>query len=285
MILVADSGSTKADWISGTHEGVSGSHHTKGFNPFFHDRNFILNELQNNSSLSDIRSRVSTLYFFGAGCSSSARNEIIREALASFFSNAVVVVDHDILGSAIALCDGKPGIACILGTGSNVCLFDGNKITDTRHGLGYVLGDEGSGSYYGKKLLAYYLYKILPADLEKEFRLRYRLDREEIISKVYQEPNPNVYLASFATFLSDFNSHPFITELVSEGMRDYLRTNVKSFPEYENLPAHFVGSIAFHFREILKSVAVQEGVSIGNIIQKPIQALASWFLNGGKMPS
>lgn len=284
MILVVDSGSTKADWIAGKDGQVTGKFHTKGFNPFFHDKNFIIPELESHPGLKEIRSNVTNIYFFGAGCSSEDRNKIIKIGLSDFFTNAQIVVDHDMLGTALAVCEGKPGVACILGTGSNICYFDGSNISETRHGLGYVIGDEGSGSYYGKKLLAWYLYKILPPDLDKAFSEKYQLDKEAIIKKVYKDPDANVFLASFATFLSDHKNHSFINDLVYNGMKYFFETNVLSYEESKFVPVHFVGSIAWYFREILQKVASEKNVQIGNVIQKPVSGLASYFLNGGKMP-
>ena len=284
MILVADSGSTKADWIAGNNGSAVAEFSTKGFNPFFHDKNFILTELNSNVALKAISSEVSMLYFFGAGCSSPDRNKIITDGLTAFFTNAEVIVEHDMLGCALAVCEGKPGVACILGTGSNTCYFDGSQIADSRHGLGYVIGDEGSGSYYGKKLLAWYLYRIVPADLHQEFKSRYHLDKETIIENVYKKPNPNVYLASFATFLSDHASHPFIREMIYNGMLEFFRTNVMSYAESKKVPVHFVGSIAWFFKDILEQVASEYKVQLGNIIRKPVTGLAGYFLKGGKMP-
>ena len=284
MILVSDSGSTKADWIAGSGGKVTGEFTSKGFNPFFHDQQFVLNELSHNKPMNEIKEQVSQLYFFGAGCSSPERNEIIRKALAAFFVNAEVVVDHDMLGCALAVCDGKPGVAAILGTGSNICYFDGKNISDTRHGLGYVIGDEGSGSYYGKKLTAYFLYKIMPDDLSRSFFEYYGLSKEDIIRKVYSEPNPNVFLASFARFLSEHQSHPYIKNMVHKGMREFFETNVMSYPESKSVPVHFVGSIAHYFRDVLEAVAAEFKVTTGNIIQKPVSGLAQYFLSGGKMP-
>lgn len=284
MILVADSGSTKADWIAGSDGHVMKEFHTRGFNPFFHDRNFIIKELESNLELKKIKPEISNLYFFGAGCSSTERNEIIRIGLAEFFPNAEVIVDHDMLGTALAVCEGKPGVAAILGTGSNICYFDGKNISDTRHGLGYVIGDEGSGSFYGKKLLAWYLYKILPPELDKAFDEKYHLDKETIIKKVYKDPDPNVFLASFATFLSDHKEHWFIKNLVYKGMTEFFETNVLSYPESKQVPVHFVGSVAWHFRDILNDVAAEKNIKTGNIIQKPVSGLADYFLKGGKMP-
>jgi len=284
MILVADSGSTKADWIAGNAGAVNAEFHTKGFNPFFHDRNFILNELKDNSALRDFSKKVSMLYFFGAGCSSADRNKIIFDALSEFFPNAIITVEHDMLGSALAVCQGKPGMACILGTGSNICYFDGKIISETRHGLGYIIGDEGSGSYYGKKLLSMYLYKILPDDLQLAFSHAYGLEKEAIITKVYREPNTNVFLASFAGFLSQHADHPFIQKMIYEGMTEFFRTNVLSYKESFTVPVHFVGSIAWFFRETLHAVATENNILVGNIIRKPVTGLADYFLKGGKMP-
>jgi N-acetylglucosamine kinase-like BadF-type ATPase len=189
------------------------------------------------------------------------------------------------LGSALAVCDGKPGLACILGTGSNICYFNGKSVSETRHGLGYVLGDEGSGSYYGKKLLSRYLYGILPSELEKSFSETYGLSKEDIINKVYHEPNANVFLASFAKFLSEHSNHEFIKKLVRIGMTDFFETNVLSYTESSKVPVHFVGSVAWYFKEILNEVASQKNVKTGNIIQKPIIGLAEYFLKGGKIRS
>jgi len=284
MILIADSGSTKADWVAGVNGKVGVTFQTRGMNPFFHDRKFIVPELESNQTSISIREKVNQIYFFGAGCSSEERNKIIRDALSLFFTNAKIIVDHDMLGCAIALCEGKPGISCILGTGSNTFYFDGKNIAETRHGLGYVIGDEGSGSYYGKKLLSWFIYKILPSDLEEQFRIKYPLSKEDIIRKVYKEPDPNVFLASFAKFLSDHSSHPFITDLVHKGMTEFFETNILSYQEYKKVPVHFVGSIAWHFKDILNKVAKEKKVTTGNIIQKPISGLADYFLSGGQMP-
>ncbi len=284
MILVADSGSTKADWIAGNHGRVVEEFSTKGFNPFFHDKKFILQELNASKALREFSPKVSLLYFFGAGCSSPERNKIIASGLAAFFTNAIITVEHDMLGSALAVSDGKSGMACILGTGSNICYFDGKQIAETRHGLGYVIGDEGSGSYYGKKLLSGYLYKILPDDLYDDFKKEYELDKELIVQKVYHEPNPNVFLASFAIFLSKHADHPFIRKMVYDGMTDFFNTNILSYPESKKVPVHFVGSIAWYFREILNKVAEEKEIKIGNIIRKPVTGLADYFLKGGRMP-
>ena len=284
MILISDSGSTKADWVSLSEGTYSGEYSTRGFNPFFHDQQFITSELNGNDGLKKIKEQVSAVYFFGAGCSSPDRNEIIAKGLRGFFSNALVRVEHDMLGCALSVCNGEPGLACIIGTGSNICFFDGRYVGSTRHGLGYVLGDEASGSYYGKKLLAWYIYGLLPGHLELSFREKYNLSKEDIIRKVYNEPNPNVFLASFATFLSDHGSDPFIRDLIRKGMETFFETNVMAYEESKKYPVHFAGSIAHFFSDVIREVAQSKNIKVGNIIRKPIAGLADYFIRGGKIP-
>jgi N-acetylglucosamine kinase-like BadF-type ATPase len=284
MILVADSGSTKTDWIA----GLPGSNHQKfstpGFNPFFQDHDFIINALNVCPGLKDISASVTALYFFGSGCSSADRKEQIRKPLAEFFNHAAVIVEHDMLGCALSVCEGKPGIACILGTGSNTCYFDGNNLAPVRHGLGYVLGDEGIGSHFGKKLLSAYIYKNMPGDLQMEFGKKFPFTKEDVLFKVYKQPAPNVYLASFATFLSDFETHPWIRALIRKAFTEFFETNVLSYTESKTLPVHFTGSIAYVFREYLKAIASENNIRLGNIIRKPVLGLADYFFNGGIMP-
>jgi glucosamine kinase len=284
MILISDSGSTKADWVAVSEGKIIEEFSTRGFNPFFHNKTFITGELSANEGLSRICDKVAAVYFFGAGCSSPERNEIVAEGLRSFFKNAIVSVEHDMLGCALSVCDGQPGLACIIGTGSNICFFDGRYIGSTRHGLGYVLGDEASGSYFGKKLLAWYIYGLLPSHLENAFRAQYQLGKEDIIRKVYSEPNPNVFLAGFATFLSDHGADPFIRNLIRNGIDEFFETNVKAYQESKTYPVHFAGSIAHFFSDVIREVATSKNIKSGNIIRKPISGLADYFIKGGKIP-
>lgn len=279
MLLVADSGSTKADWLLAENGKVIRSFSTMGFNPFFHKSKTVLKELNKNKSLKKYSGKIKEVHFFGAGCSSRSRNKIIADGLKKFFKNAKVAVDHDLLASALATCNGKPGITCILGTGSNACYFDGKKLAEVRHGLGYVLGDEGSASFFGRKLLAFYLYKILPFDLQSDFKRQYNLSKEKIINSVYRSPNPNVYLASYSKFLSKHIHHPYIRQLIADGMKYFLETNVFSYKEYKKVPVHFVGSVAYVFRNILKAEADKMNIRIGKIIPKPVDDLMEYFLH------
>lgn len=284
MILIADSGSTKTDWVAIRNSHTAGEFRTKGFNPFFHDQSFILSELHSCGGLKELSHSVSAIFYFGAGCSADERRNRIRSTLTTFFPNAIIQVEHDMLGTALSVCEGKPGLAAILGTGSNICFFDGSKISETRHGLGYVLGDEASGAYFGKKLLAAYIYRLMPPPLEKIFTEQYSLNKEQILQQVYQQSNANVFLASFAPFLSVHSSDPFIEKMVHQGITDFFETNVLSYPQSASYPVHFTGTIAHVFRDTIRKVAGEKKVLSGNIIQKPITGLVRYFSEGGRLP-
>lgn len=274
MIVVADSGSTKADWkfLPNSNEFVS----TKGFNPFYHDQEFILAELAA-SPLKDIASRATKVYFYGAGCSSPERNAIVRQALQIYFVNAEVLVDHDILGAAIATNFDDTGITCIIGTGSNSCFYDGKDWSQIVPALGFLLGDEASGSYLGKRLLADYLYKLLPPALEADLKNKHHLTKEQIFHDTYHEPDVNVYFASFARMLSAHLQESYVQEVVKEGFRRFFYVHVMRYPNVHELPIHFVGSIAHHFEPLLDEVMAELGLKKGKILKKPIHELYRYF--------
>ncbi len=278
MLLVVDSGSTKADWLLADKGKVIGSFNTIGFNPYFHDSEFVYQTLSNSDSIAPFSDSVTELYFFGAGCSSEKRKAIIAEGLQKYFTKAKVIVDHDLLASAYATCGDEEGIACILGTGSNSCYFDGKKVHEKNYGLGYILGDEGSGSYYGKKLVTHFLYGLMPKHLHDDFSEQYQLDRNTIINKVYKEPNANVWLASFAVFLTKHKDDPYIKDLIHKGMSEFMDLYVTHYDRYKNLPVHFVGSLAFLFQGELKQVAESLEIKIGKIIKQPVEELMNYFL-------
>ena len=178
------------------------------------------------------------------------------------------------IGSAHATCENKPGIACILGTGSNSCYFDGTAIYEEVPALAYILGDEGSGSFYGKRLLADFLYKRLPASIYETLKNDYNLNKDKILQNTYFEKNANVYLASFAKVLHQHKNEKYVQNIVAFGMHTFLDIHVKCYKNYQEVPVHFVGSIAFHFRDILKNECSKLNIKLGNIVQKPIEKLA-----------
>jgi N-acetylglucosamine kinase-like BadF-type ATPase len=273
MILVADSGSTKTNWLISGIPVVE----TIGFNPFFHTSEAIYDEMTRSAELSKVRQEVRQIFFYGAGCSSPDRNAVVEKSLHKFFPNAKIHVDHDLMAAALATYDGRKCISCILGTGSNACLYDGKKIDNTvTRGMGYILGDEASGSYFGRKLLKAFLYGELPPVLHTYMLDTYGLSKENILWAVYNEPHANVYMARFAKVLTQGPEQAYIKDMVQEGFRDFFQHNVVCFEGYKDFPVHFVGSIAFHFKDILQKVATEFGCELGNVDRQPIFKLLEW---------
>ena len=272
MILVADSGSTKTNWLANGHSLME----TMGFNPFFHSSEDIYSELEHNEDLKGLSDKVSKVYFYGAGCSSEERNLIVNISLRKFFKTAQIVVDHDLKAAALATYDGRKCISCILGTGSNSCVFDGTDIDNSVPALGYILGDEASGSYFGRKLLAAYLYHELPRATHELMDINYNLSKEKIFWAVYNEPHANVYMARFAKVLTQSTDREYIEAMVAEGFREFFRHHVVCFAGYKTMPIHFVGSIAFHFKELLGKIAIESGCELGAVDKQPVYRLLDW---------
>ena len=279
MILIADSGSTKSDWVltDGINEKIT--FNTKGFNPFFHDETFILKNLRNVTELKNTAELVKNIFFYGAGCSSKEMNTIIEKALSNFFPSAKIVVDHDLMACALSTYDGNPGISCILGTGSNSCFYDGNQIIEEVPALGYILGDEGSGSYYGKRLLTDYLYNRLPKNIHSDLENTFTISKDSIFENVYMRPNANTYLASFMKFISKYKNSEYIDNMITNGMKHFIETHVLCYNQHTQVSCHFIGSISFHFKDQLLRTANNLNINMGNIIQKPIDGLVNYHLN------
>lgn len=270
--LIVDSGSTKSDWVFLGPEGRL-NFLTRGLNPVFHDARTIENEVRLNNDLVKLSESVQEVWFYGAGCSSFERNEIVSTGLQTVFSGAKIHVAHDLLACAYATYEGAPMISCILGTGSNACFFDGKELSQAVPSLGYILGDEGSGSYFGKQLVSSFLYGRLPHDINESFKKWQNISKDEVISKVYREPNANAYLASFMEFAVKESSHPYIKEMMFEGFKRFNEIHVCSYDNYSQFKTSYVGSIAFLFSEDLHRACEAMDVSIGQIIQKPIEGL------------
>jgi glucosamine kinase len=278
MILVADSGSSKTDWM-GYIDGEIVSFNTKGINPYFLNEQEIYKLLSKNEDLTKFADKVSEIYFFGAGSSSPDKHEVVSNGLSLFFKRAFISVDNDLVGSVYATCGNEKGLSCILGTGSNISYFDGNQVQDSTHGLGYVLGDEGSGTYFGRKLVTSYLYGTMPAALGKVFAKTYDVSKENVITNVYQRPFPNIYLASLSRFMGDHLNEPYIQEILRTGFQEFVDTNIKDFAEYKTLTCHFIGSIAYFYQDILRAVCAQNEIKVGKIYQKPITGIFNYVLH------
>ncbi len=278
MYLIADSGSTKCDWMLLKDNNQTELFSTMGFNPFFHNETIISNAIINNKDLAQYADKVELIFLYSAGCSSKELKQIVERGLKLVFSKAHIYVDHDLVGAAFSTYSGTPGITCILGTGSNSCFFDGDIVSEEVPALGYILGDEGSGSYFGKKLLADYLYKKLPQEIHTVLQNDFKLSKKEIFESVYMKPHANVYLASFMKIFSSFKELPYVKETVAKGMAHFLQNHVCCFPNYKKVPVHFIGSIAYHFESILHQEAEKLDIQVGNIIKKPIDGLVSYHL-------
>lgn len=282
MILVADSGSSQSDWMLALPDGKRLAFTTKGLNPFFVNEKDIAKIIQNANEVLPHAMGVTEVYFFGSGCTSPDRREMVSNALSQLFTNAFISVETDLVGAAYATCGNRKGYIATLGTGSDVSFFDGVDMLPSRQGMGYVLGDEGSGVWFGKRLVTKFLYGDMPADLAVDFETKYRLNKEIVIKNVYQRASPNAYLASFALFMAAHADHPFVVELLKKGFTEFITANIKPFPDHGDYVCHFVGSIAYFFIEQLREVCEHSGVKIGKVLSRPITELFNYVVQREK---
>lgn len=279
MILIADSGSTKTDWRLIFNKDEIGQAKTTGINPYYQEKEEIVEELKT-KLLPQLPSLPSEIYFYGSGCANEEKAAVVGEAFHFVFPDAQKVkVNNDLLAAARALCNKEAGIACILGTGSNSCFYDGEEIVENIPSLGYMLGDEGSGAILGKKIVSNYLKKDLPRHLHDRFEKRYKTNKDEVLENVYRKPYPNRYLASFSQFLFHNLSDPYIYKLVYTSFEEFFVRNVYKYDNYRNSRIHFVGSIAFYYSNILRQVANDLGLHVKNILETPISGLTLYHLN------
>lgn len=273
MILLADSGSTKTDWLLLDREPIA--FQSVGFNPFYQTQEAILEALRTQVLPHTEPNEVRQVFFYGAGCADAVTSLPVTNALAALFPTAETIeVNSDLLAAARALCGHEAGIACILGTGANNALYDGEKIVNNIGSLGFWLGDEGSGGYLGKQLVVGYLHNELPAGLHEAFQKSYpEVTRLTILERAYRQPFPNRYFASFSTFLGQHLTDPFIGTLVSNAFRTFLDMYVCKHPNAAALPIHFTGSVAYHFREILSQVLGEKNMGLGTIQRSPMPGL------------
>ena len=274
MILIADCGSTKIDWCLINGKEKVAQIFTTGMNALLLTEEEMTQRIKE-ELIPHIRSyEVNEIYYYGAGIiSDEIKGHVINALKANIPTAEKIEVDTDLLAAARALCGHKPGIACILGTGSNSCYYDGEKVVDNVSPLGYILGDEGSGAVLGKLLVGDVLKKQLPEHLCEKFLKEYDLDRTTIIDRVYRKPAPNRFLAQFAPFLEKNIHEPSIHAIVLRSFTDFFVRNVESYPGYKELPCNFVGSIALLEKETLVEAAQSRGITIGTIIQDPMEGL------------
>ncbi len=276
MIIIADCGSTKCDWLLVRGGRDQQLENTVGFSPFFHSTAEIKSILET-QLLSKLEPKeVSEVYFYGTGVHDEHRAEIVATALRAVFPNTKTVeVEHDLLAAARATCGHGAGVACILGTGSNSCYYDGNKILDNVPSLGWLLGDEGSGTHLGKALLRAKFYRELPTDLNSAFDIAYPEGTDAIKDRIY-EKGANAYLATFTRFLGGHLKHPFVQDLVATSLGEFLDRQAGKYSGVQHVPVHFVGSIAHHFQDILVRCMEERKLKLGIVIRKPIYPLADF---------
>ena len=278
MLVIADSGSTKCDWRIIAEDKTYTDCATMGINPYFHNEDIIEEELRGKEKLMKVADKVKALFFYGAGCSSTELKRTAEQGLSRVFPNAEIYVDHDLVAAAFAVYEDDPCIACILGTGSNSCHFDGDIVREEVPALAYILGDEGSGSYFGKKLLADFLYKRLPENIDEALVDKFGLTKDIVIDHVYMKPHANVYLASFMKFITSFKSEPYVQDMIFEGIGRFLDIHVTCYRDFEKVKTHFIGSVAHYHEDILRQAAEIRGVNVGKIVKKPIDGLYDYHI-------
>ena len=274
MIIIADSGSTKTDWCVVNHGKQVKRITTEGTNPFFQTEEEIGKEIEAGLLPSLKGFEPSAIYFYGAGCAFPEKNDMIRRAVNRYLS-VPVEVGSDLLAAARALCGDQPGIACIMGTGSNSCYYDGREIVKNVSPLGFILGDEGSGAVLGKLLIGDVLKDQLPPALKDQFLTQYELTPALIMDKVYRQPFPNRFLAGFSPFIREHLDEPAIWELVTRSFLAFFTRNVKQYDYFEQ-PVHLVGSVAWYYQDVLKEIAFDLGIRLGTIARSPMEGLIAY---------
>ena len=274
MKLITDSGSTKVDWRAIRDDGTVVSILTEGINPVFQKKEYIT-DIFRLKLVPELGTGVKEVYFYGAGVVSAAISDVLAGCFKEVFPDSVCYAASDVLAAARALCGHSEGIACIMGTGSNSCFYDGHAIVKNVKAGGFILGDEASGGVLGRKLIADYIKGLLPEEIEKEFVSRYGLDYAGIVEKVYKQPLPSRFLASFSPFLNEFRNHPHIDRLLRTSFDEFFKRNIYQY-DYKNYKVNLVGSVAYYYQDILKEVAVRDGVAIGKILKSPIEGLVEY---------
>lgn len=274
-ILIADSGSTKTQWclLTGNKKKMIS---TQGISPYFLNEETLGKILSEELFTKTGKIDIDEVYYYGTGCSNPINISLIKRGLKKLYKAATVHVDHDLLGAAKALCGNEKGIACILGTGSNSCYYNGKKIVKNSPGLGFILGDEGSGTHLGKKVLQYYLYNTFDAELMDKFKVKYPETNSEILDNVYKSDLPNRYLAGFVPFLIENRGHFMIENIIEDSINDFFFNHVYKYRESWSLPINFVGSVAYGFKDVLADMCREYEIKLGNVIKSPMDGLIKY---------
>lgn len=274
--LIADSGATKCEWCVLENGKKKKTIYTQGISPYFLSEPQIISLLEKELLPKLKKITVQEIYFYGTGLGNPNNIKIVKSVFKKLFPKAKTEVQNDLLAAARALCGKSKGIACILGTGANSCFYNGKKMVKNSPGLGYILGDEGSGAYLGKKVVQYYLYNTYDEELKARFEKRFMVTPMEILENVYKKPLANRYLASYAIFLAENRGHYMIENIIEDGLNDFFFTHLYKYRESWTHPIHFVGSIAFGFKDVLKELCDTYELELGRVLKAPMQGLIEY---------
>jgi N-acetylglucosamine kinase-like BadF-type ATPase len=277
MILIADGGSTKVDWIAlDSNKKELFRTRTKGLNPVILSKKKLYDRIVHNFELTKNKEKITEIYFYGAGCGTQKPTTVLKKVFESIFNMAKITIHEDMMAAVYAASAGKESIVCILGTGSNSCYFDGVIAHQNVASLGYILMDEASGNYFGKRLIVDYFYKKMPADIAKSFETTYDVSAEEIKTNLYKKESPNAYLGNFAEFMFSFRESEYIHKLIEEGFSVFFEYRILPYNKATSVPIYFIGSIAYFFESILKEVATKNSLKIAGILRRPIENLIAY---------
>jgi N-acetylglucosamine kinase-like BadF-type ATPase len=279
MIIIADGGSTKTNWCLITDEQKKVYFNTEGYNPYFSSAAYIIQSLKENLPTDLQIEKITEVNYYGAGCSVDDKKKIVEQAMEVVFINAKVNIGHDLLAAARAVLGINEGFAAILGTGTNSCIYNGKEIIHNIDSLAYILGDEGSGCYIGKKLLGDYVRGYMPEAVRQLFWDTYKLTPDDVIDNVYTKPLANRFCAGFSKFVYDNNVHiEYSRNLVKTSFEDFFRNLVTHYPNYQQYTFNCIGSVGYNFRNVLEEVVAENGMVMGNIIRSPIDNLVKYHL-------
>lgn len=273
MILIAESGSTKTNWRILDKDGEISQAKSSGMNPYYQSDEELRAAIREGMD-STSRADVEAVYHYGAGCSSDNNKMRLADAYREIFGDVYVEINHDLIAAARALCGNDSGIACILGTGANSCLYDGQEIVENVPSVGYVLGDEGSGSNLGKTLLTAYIRDEIPEHIREKMDNRFQLSKDIILENVYRDEMPITYLAGFSKFIFRNIKEPYLHQMVYHAFDQFFKRNILKYTGCHEQPVHFTGSVAFYYGNILRNVAASHHINLQRIVENPIAGLA-----------
>lgn len=276
MILIADSGSTKTSWLLSDGVKIIQNITTSGYNPYYYKDNGLLDTIKLELLPQLSTMEIEKIFFYGSGCSSDINCTMVKSALWQLFPNSFIEVNHDLFGAAVALLNNNEGIACILGTGSNSCLWNGHNIVENVPSVGYLLADEGSGTYIGKMILKGILEDKAPFDIKKSYYSYHNTSFEGVLQKIYNESEPNRFISDVSKFAGENIDNDWVRSIIKQSFVNFINNQIKQYSDYQKMDVCFTGSIAFHFKEILLEACAENNINTGIFLKNPIEGLFNY---------